>query len=89
MTYFDNSSTTPMTRGLRKPFSGGIGASHHFLTDSSLAHSLPSSEVFPAVAGGDDDPYNFRDMEGPTMRELMDMERAARMPQEAAPATNA
>lgn len=78
-----------MIHGSRKPSSGGIGTSCHSLTNSSPIHGFPSSQVFPTVANEDDGLRDFRDMEGPTMRELMETERVARMSREAAPAANA
>ena len=51
---------------------------------------VSSSEVFPTPASNRDDlARNLRDMEGPTMRELMESERAARLSQGSAPAANA
>ena len=41
-------------------------------------HSFPS-QIFPTPANEGDDPDDLRDTEGPTVRELMDMERAARI----------
>jgi len=40
-----------------------------------------SSQVFPTPANEGEDPDNLRDTEGPTVRELMEMERAARISQ--------
>ena len=42
-------------------------------------HGLSPSQIFPTPANEGDDPNDLRDMEGPTVRELMDMERAARI----------
>jgi len=88
MTYFDNSSAIQTTRGLRRPSSGGIGTLCNSLANLPTTHGLSSSQVFPTAADGDDDLPNFRDMEGPSMRELMEIERAARMSQVAAGAAN-
>ena len=51
-------------------------------------HGLSSSQVFPTATDGDDDLPDLRDMEGPSMRELMEIERAARMSQVAADVAN-
>jgi hypothetical protein len=88
MTYFDDSSVTRTTRGFRKPSSGGTGALCHPIVGLLLIRSLSSSQVFPTVAAGDDNSPDFRDMEGPSMRELMEIERAARMSREATGAAN-
>ena len=77
-----------MIHGLRRPSGGGIGTSHHSLAGFSAVHVLPSSQVFPTVADDDDELPNLRDMEGPSMRELMEIERAAWMSREAGGAAN-
>ena len=50
-------------------------------------HTSSSSQIFPTPADSHDDTDDFRDMEGPTMSELMEREREARMSQMDAPAS--
>ena len=50
---------------------------------------VSSSEVFPTPASdGNDLGRDLRDMEGPTMGELMETERATRLSQGPAPVAN-
>ena len=54
----------------------------------SLVCGLSSSQVFPTIADRDDNLPDLRDMEGPSMRELMEIERVARMSRGAVGAAN-
>jgi hypothetical protein len=87
MTYFGNNSVTQMTHGLRKPSGGGTSAPD-LHADNPFTHSLHHSQVFPTATNNGDDLCNLRDTEGLSMREMMEMEHAARMSQAAAGAAN-
>lgn len=50
--------------------------------------SLPHSQVFPTPRDTDNGQEDLRDNEGPTMRELLNAERAGRVSQASAAATN-
>ena len=59
------------------------------LLSVSFVHSLSTSQVFPAPTDEGNDLDDRRETEGPTVREMMEMERAARISRETGSAANA
>ena len=84
-TFFGNSSRTTAIRGSRKHFGGGIGTSGNPLASFSTIHGSPSSQVFPSPTDTSDGRQDLRDTEGPTMRELLEVDYAVRVNQGVAP----
>ena len=59
------------------------------LLSVSFVHSLSTSQVFPAPTDEGNDLDDRRETEGPTVREMMEMERVARISRETGSVANA